>query len=200
MRRVGLLGGAFNPPHNGHLKLAHLALTHLALDELRFVPTAVSPHKPNEPTAAAARLELLRAALEATPYRIETEELDRAGVSYTVDTLDALSRREPGCAWILVMGTDQAAGLAAWRQIDRVLELASVAVAPRPGGQAEIPAPFLPRLRPAWSGAPGELVRLPSTELDLSSSGLREALPKRPSPDGLPPQVLAAIRRENLYR
>lgn len=200
IRRVGLLGGAFNPPHLGHLKLARLALDHLALDELRFVPTAVSPHKPTEPTAAASRLELLRAALEDTPFRIETAELDRAGVSYTVDTLDALSRREPDCAWILVMGTDQAAGLAGWRQIDRVLELASVAVAPRPGGQTELPAPFLPRLRPAWSGAPGELIQLPGTELDLSSSNLREALPKRPSPDGLPPQVLAAIRRENLYR
>lgn len=200
LRRVGLLGGAFNPPHLGHLKLAHLALAHLALDELRFVPTAVSPHKPSEPTAAAARLVLLLAALEDTPFRIETAELDRAGISYTVDTLDALSRREPDCAWILVMGADQAAGLAGWRRIDRILELASVAVAPRPGEQAEIPAALQSRLRTGWSGAPGELVQLPGTELDLSSSGLREALRKRPSPDGLPPQVLAAIRRENLYR
>lgn len=200
MRRVGLLGGAFNPPHVGHLKLARLALELLALDELRIVPTALSPHKATMAPAAPARLGLLEAALEGTPFRVEPLELDRGGVSYTVDTLEALALREPSCAWILVMGMDQAAGLPGWRRIDRIWELASVAAALRPG-EADPPAGLFPsRRRAAWSGAPGELVRLPGTDLDLSSTALREKLRSGGLPEGLPPQVLAAIRKENLYR
>jgi nicotinate-nucleotide adenylyltransferase len=200
MRRVGLLGGAFNPPHFGHLKLAHMARELLSLDELRFVPTARSPHKATEAPEAPLRLRMLRPALEDTPFGIETLELDRGGTSYTVDTLEALALREPGCTWVLVLGMDQVAGLPGWRRIDRIWELASVAAAQRPGDEDRIPATILSRLRPAWSGVPGELVPLPGTDLDLSSSALRQALLTGQIPVGIPPQVLAAIREENLYR
>jgi len=200
MRRVGLLGGAFNPPHNGHLKLAQLALEHLSLDELRFVPTARSPHKDTQAPDGSSRLNLLRAALDGTPFRIETLELDRGGTSYTVDTLEALTLQEPDCAWILVMGMDQASDLTGWRRIDRIWDLASAAVAPRPGQKSRIPEALLPRVCSAWSGAPGEWVQLPGTDLDFSSSFLRETLQQGQIPPGIPPQVLAAIRKENLYR
>jgi len=203
--RIGLLGGAFNPPHQGHLKLARLALAHLDLDELRFVPTAVSPHKadPGGP-GAEARLRLLSAALEGVDERcrIERLELARGGTSYTVDTLEALATREPGTAWILLMGSDQLAGLATWRRVARIFELASAAVALRPGAPFQLPN--IPGLHAAtiWSGQPGELVALPATELDLASSDLRERLQGAPleDPAGLPPQVLRTIRSENLYR
>jgi nicotinate-nucleotide adenylyltransferase len=203
--RIGLLGGAFNPPHEGHLKLARLALAHLGLDELRFVPTAVSPHKPDPGGPdAAARLHLLSEALRAFDprCRVEALELERGGTSYTVDTLEALAAREPGTAWILVMGSDQLPGLAAWKRPERVFQLASAAVALRPGA-AQV-APVLPGLRPAaaWSGGPGELVWLPATELDLASTDLRLRLAADPAhdPEGIPSQVMAAIRAENLYR
>lgn len=205
MRRVGLLGGAFNPPHEGHLKLARLALEHLGLDELRFVPTATSPHKPDPGgPGAEARLHLLAEALRAFDprCRVEALEVARGGTSYTVDTLEALSAREPGTAWILVMGSDQLPGLPAWRRPERIFQLASAAVALRPG--AAQAAPALPGLHAvaAWSGAPGELVWLPATDLDLASSELRRRLAADPAhdPDGIPTQVLAAIRAENLYR
>ena len=88
----------------------------------------------------------------------------------------------------------------AWHRPERIWELASIAVAGRPG-QAETLAPDLQSRRsPAWSGRPGELVLLPSTGLQLSSSTLREQLGRGETPDGLPPQVLAAILAENLYR
>jgi len=203
--RVGLLGGAFNPPHQGHLKLARLALAHLELDELRFVPTAISPHKadPGGP-GAEARLRLLSLALEGVDprCRIDPLEVVRGGTSYTVDTLETLCDREPGTAWILIMGSDQLPGLPRWRRPERIFELASVAVALRPG--APFQAPDLPGLHVtvAWSGRPGELVALPATELDLASSDLREHLHVTPdeAPAGLPPQVLRTIRSENLYR
>lgn len=203
--RIGLLGGAFNPPHEGHLKLARLALDYLDLDELRFVPTALSPHKPDPGGPdAQARLRLLSEALEAfdSRCRIETLEVERGGPSYTVDTLESLSGREPGTAWILIMGSDQLPGLPSWRRVERIFELASAAVALRPG------APFLVPQVPgvhsslSWSGNPGELVALPATELDLASTDLRERLRATPleDPEGVPPQVLGTIRSENLYR
>ncbi len=203
--RIGLLGGAFNPPHNGHLRLARLALDQLDLDELRFVPTALSPHKP-EPGGPdpEARLRLLAQALEGfdARCRVEFMEIERGGPSYTVDTLEALTAREPGTAWILIMGSDQLPGLPRWRQVARIFELASAAVALRPGAPGlDIQ---LPGLSPVsrWSGATGELVTLPGTNLDLASTDLRARLHASPlgDPDGLPPQVLRTIRSENLYR
>jgi nicotinate-nucleotide adenylyltransferase len=203
--RIGLLGGAFNPPHDGHLKLARLALEHLDLDELRFVPTALSPHKPDPGGPdAATRLRLLSEALEGfdARCRIEPMELERGGTSYTVDTLETLAVREPGVAWILIMGSDQLAGLSRWRHPGRIFELASAAAAVRPGTPFLVPDLPGVHLVPAWSGQPGELVALPATELDLASSGLRGRIQAAPQedPGGLPTQVLGTIRSENLYR
>jgi len=203
-RRVGLLGGAFNPPHDGHLKLARLALEHLDLDELRFVPTALSPHKPDPGGPdGPTRLRLLAGLLAEAGdrCRLETLEVDRGGTSYTVDTLEALTAREPGTGWILLMGSDQLAGLPRWHRAERIFQLASVAIAPRPG--VPLVEPGVP-LRPVerWSGRPGERVWLPPTDLDLASTALRDRLAADPArdPGGLPSQVLAAIRSENLYR
>jgi nicotinate-nucleotide adenylyltransferase len=203
--RIGLLGGAFNPPHEGHLKLARLALDHLALDELRFVPTAISPHKPDPGGPdALARLRLLGEALEGFDgrCRVETLEVDRGGASYAVDTLETLAGREPGTSWILIMGSDQLPGLPDWHRPERLFQLASAAVAMRPGAPFQVPnIPGL-LLSPTWSGKPGELVALPATELDLASTELRERLRTAPleDPRGVPPQVLGTIRSENLYR
>jgi nicotinate-nucleotide adenylyltransferase len=201
--RVGLLGGTFNPPHYGHLKLAEIALKELGLDQVRFIPTATPPHKPLPPRDpdGAVRLRLLGAALAAGgfPFLVEPLEVERGGTSFTVDTLEALSARE-ACAWIWLMGSDQLAGFPAWRRAGRVLELASLAVAPRPGCPLALPGILAGRERPRWSGAPGELVRLPGTGLDLASTDLREDLGRGGTPQGIPPQVMAAILRERQYR
>jgi len=201
MNRIGLLGGTFDPPHLGHLKLAELALQALALDEVRFIPNAAPPHKADT-GRAPARVRLLELALAATglPFRVETLELDRGGVSYTVETLETLATRE-GHAWIFLMGSDQLTAFPSWRRPARILELASLAVAPRPGyEQAEVPGLLADRVRPRWTGRPGELVWLPGTELDLASSRLRADLIRGLTPEGLPPEVMAAILRENQYR
>ncbi len=205
-RRAGLLGGTFNPVHYGHLKLAELALAALALDEVRFIPTATPPHKPvaaGDP-GGTARLRLLAEALGAgsgRPFTLEPLEVERGGPSFTVDTLEALAAREPGTAWIFLMGSDQLAGFPAWRRPERILELASLAVAPRPNAPCgPLPELLAGRERPGWSGRPGELVWLPGTDLDLASSALRDELGRGGIPGGIPPEVLAAILRENQYR
>ncbi len=127
MKRIGLLGGAFNPPHLGHLKLAKLALAHLGLDELRVLPAARSPLKPEGGPSPEARLTLTRAAFGGLDPRvtIDRTELDRGGTSYTVDTLEALRAAEPDSAFILVLGTDQLPILPKWHRVDRILQLAS---------------------------------------------------------------------------
>jgi nicotinate-nucleotide adenylyltransferase len=207
VRRVGLLGGAFNPPHEAHLKLARLALAHLDLDELRFVPTARSPHKPTPGDITdAQRLSLLDAAIAGLDPRVRIEplELERGGTSYTADTLETLSAREPDAAWILVLGSDQLPGLPRWRRVEAVFHLASIAVAERPGIPMDQPMRWpgdLPlSLVPHWSGGPGELVRLPSTELDLASSSLRDDLRHNRAIEGLPAPVARIIETENLYQ
>lgn len=203
MRRIGLLGGAFNPPHQAHLTLARLALDHLNLDELRFVPTARSPHKPTEGEVTdATRLALVQAAIAGFDprTRVEPIELERGGTSYTADTLEALHQREPDAAWILVLGSDQLPGLPKWRHAEVVFRLASLAVAERPGQGAAIPEGLPLHLVPAWSGQPGELVRLPSTESELSSTGLREDLRHGRATAGLPIAVTQIIRAGNLYQ
>ena len=207
MRRIGLLGGAFNPPHLGHLKLATLALAHLDLDELRIMPAGQSPLKPApEGVSSAQRLALVRAAFaELDPrIRLERHELDQPGPSYTADTLEALLAREPDAAFILVLGSDQLALLPQWRRVDRILQLAAVAMAPRPGAPDDLPEGFPGKVVEAWSGAPGEFVWLPGTDLNLASAVLRSKLAKGLAEgslvEALPPQVLAAISKENLYR
>lgn len=206
--RVGLLGGTFNPPHLGHLKLAEIALETLGLDQVRFVPTAAPPHKqflPGEPDGPA-RIRLLEKALAGSgrPFRVEPMEVERGGKSFTVDTLEALAAREPGNAWIFLMGGDQLPGFPSWRRPERVLELASLAVAPRPGepdpAGLRLHAILAGRVRARWSGGPGELVWLPGTDLDLASSDLREALGRGLAPAGIPPQVMAVILQEKRYR
>ena len=201
MKRVGLLGGTFDPPHLGHLKLAELALRALALDEVRFIPNAAPPHKA-APRSGLDRIRLLEPALASTglPLKVETLEVDRGGVSYTVETLETLATRE-GRAWIFLMGSDQLPAFPGWRRPARILELASLAVAPRPGyEQAAMPGLLAELVRPRWSGGPGELVWLPGTELDLASTRLRADLLRGLAPEGLPPEVMAAILRENQYR
>ena len=203
MRRVGLLGGAFNPPHEAHLKLARLALDHLGLDELRFMPSALSPHKPTPGDITdAQRLALLEAAVQGLDprTRVEPLEVERGGTSYTADTLEALSAREPEARWILVLGSDQLPGLPKWRRAETVFRLASLAVAARPGQEAALPEGLPLHRVAAWSGAPGELVALPSTDLDLASTALRDDLRHGRATHGLPGPVEALIRAGNLYQ
>jgi nicotinate-nucleotide adenylyltransferase len=130
--RVGVFGGTFDPVHVGHLAIALAALESVPLDRVLFVPARRSPLKDRDPLANVAdRVAMLDAAIANEPrFALSRIELERDGVSYTVDTLEAL--RTEG-ELFLILGSDALADLARWRSPDRIRELATILVAARPG-------------------------------------------------------------------
>jgi len=130
---AGLFGGSFDPPHLAHLALAQAALAQLALDELVWLPARQSPHKGGRlPASGADRVAMLQRLVDGEPrFRIDARELDRAGPSFTVDTLRELHAERPGVRWWLVIGQDQYARFDTWRHWREILALAGLAVAAR---------------------------------------------------------------------
>jgi nicotinate-nucleotide adenylyltransferase len=131
--RRGFLGGAFNPPHTGHLVLAQEALVQLGLDSVTLMPMGSAPHREIvQDPGAEVRLELCEAAV-AGDERLGASrmEVEREGPSYTVDTLRALKEEHPDDDLIWILGGDQAAKLRSWREPEAVLELATIAATDR---------------------------------------------------------------------
>jgi nicotinate-nucleotide adenylyltransferase len=131
--RIGVLGGAFNPPHVGHLVLAQEALVQLALDTVIFMPMGQAPHREiADDPGPEVRFELAEAAVAADErFSASRLEVDRDGPSYTVDTLEQLAKEHADDELVWILGGDQAAKLKGWREPERVLEVAMIAVAER---------------------------------------------------------------------
>ncbi len=191
--RVGILGGAFNPPHIGHLVCAQEALLQLALDKVVFVPVGQAPHREVEDDPGTdVRLELVELAI-ADDDRFESSriELDREGPSYTSDTLREMRRNAPDDEYFLILGGDQAAGLPDWHEPEEVLSLATVAVVERVNWTRNAIGIKIARLKSS------ERVRyLDMPLIQVSSSAIRSRVATgRPIrylvPDGVASYVLA---------
>lgn len=192
MRRIGLLGGTFDPPHVAHLAAAAAARHDLDLSEVWFVPAGSPPHKRARVVSPKpVRLALLQAALRGRRgFRAVTAELSRRGPSYTVDTLERFRRAHPNVEWWLVVGTDMLADLPNWRRPERVLELAGIAAVPRPGHPARWPRGLARRSF--------RIIDMPA--LALSSTELRARVGRGASiSDLVPAAVERLIRRLSLY-
>lgn len=133
--RIGIFGGSFNPVHLGHLVVAQDALEHMGLNRIIFLPAAQPPHKTAQPLAPASdRLEMLRLAVADDPrFEVSNDEIDRGGVSYTVDTLRRFHERYPTSALYFLVGGDTLRELHTWREIETVLQLAEIVTVGRPG-------------------------------------------------------------------
>lgn len=133
--RLGLLGGSFDPVHNGHLSLAQCCAEQAALDRVWFVPAAVQPFKRGGPVASDTdRVAMLRLAVAERPqFEVSTIEIDRGGVSYTAETLRAIAAAEPRAELFFLMGADAFADLPGWREPDEILRLAIPIVVARAG-------------------------------------------------------------------
>ena len=193
--RAGVLGGTFDPVHRGHLALAGAAREELALDEVLFVPAGQPWRKAGRIVAPAEhRLAMLRLALEGEQaFRVETLELEREGPSYTADTLEALRAARPDNELFLVLGEDALADLPNWVRPERILELATLAVASRANSQ-KAAADWLPGLeeRIVWLKMP--LVPVSATEI-RDRVRLGESIGEL-----VPPSVEAYIWEHGLYR
>jgi nicotinate-nucleotide adenylyltransferase len=136
MMRIGLYGGSFDPVHQGHLIVAECCREQARLDKVLFLPAAIPPHKQDRPlTEAAHRVEMLRLATGGHPaFAISTDEIDRGGVSYTVDTLARLAAAHPADELLLILGPDALADLPSWREPATILgrvEIIAVERAPQ---------------------------------------------------------------------
>ncbi len=171
--RLGLFGGTFDPVHYGHLLLAETARESICLDQVWFVPAAVPPHKQSKQIAdAARRVEMLRLATAGhAAFDLTTLEIDRGGVSYTVDTLEFLKQEDPARELFLLLGTDSLVDLPTWHQPGRICELAQLIIARR-SGTDEVD---LTELRNCLAGRQNRLVvhQIEMPRIDLSSSEIR---------------------------
>lgn len=131
-RRIGVFGGAFDPPHLAHRALLETALSELKLDVLHVLPTGDAWHKPRQLTDAKHRLAMVRLAFgDVQGICIDSREITRAGPSYTIDTLREIAAEAPGSELFLIMGADQAAALTSWREWQAIVQLAIICVAIR---------------------------------------------------------------------
>ena len=144
MKRIGLFGGTFDPVHNAHVALARSALVDLQLDAVRWIPAGQPWQKDRQVTDAAHRAAMVQLAIAGEPrFVLDRIEIDRAGPSYTLDTVRALQQREPGTEWVLIIGQDQYAGLHTWNQWQELLTRVTLAVANRPGAAPAVHADVL---------------------------------------------------------
>jgi nicotinate-nucleotide adenylyltransferase len=198
-RRTAVMGGTFNPPHLGHLVCAQEALTALELDSVVWIPVNTPPHKelPDD-IGVHRRLELCRLAVAGEPrFSVSALEAARPGPSYTVDTLEALHAQSPGDELTFIVGGDMAHSLPAWRDPERVVRLAGLAVAERAGiGRREI----LERLS-SIQGAVEAVRFFDMPRMDISSSLVRRRVAAgRPIRYLVPESVAQYIEQESLYR
>jgi nicotinate-nucleotide adenylyltransferase len=196
--RLGVLGGAFNPPHVGHLLLAQEARFQLGLDEVLLMVTGRAPHKEIEDDPGAeVRLEMARLAVDGEGG-VEASDLEvrRDDVSYSYRTLELLAEEEPERDLYLLLGADMAAGLAGWKEPERVVELASLGVVPRPGVGLGAVDSALDRL-----GASGRAEIIDMPLCGASSTTVRQrAREGRPLRHLVPDAVVGLIEERGLYR
>jgi nicotinate-nucleotide adenylyltransferase len=185
---VGLLGGSFDPIHHGHLLIAQAVLEALELDSLRFVPAREQPFKRGRheatPEQRAAMVAL--AIVDEPRFALERAELERPGPSYTVDTLRALTVRDPGVELVLLVGADAAAELASWREAEEIPRLARVAAFARAGAAVRAGPPI-------W-----RTVAVPT--IDISATAVRERVRQGlPIRWWVPEAVARYVAAEGLY-
>ena len=200
--RLGLLGGTFDPVHYGHLLLAEFCREQCRLDEVWFVPAAVPPHKQTAPpTAAAQRIEMLELALGGYPELVVSRlEIDRGGVSYTVDTLEALRAEEPSRELFFLMGADSLADLPTWHRPADICRHAMPIVVRR-AGAPEPDFAVLSNLVPAERLAQIRAQHVEMPRFDLSSSEMRRRVAQGQSIRFQTPRAVEKyIEAHDLYR
>lgn len=190
--RLGIFGGSFDPPHLGHLLVATDALEALGLDTVVFVPAANQPLKADHAVASTTQRLAMVQALIAGDARLAVDpvEVERGGLSYSVDTVEHFARQFPAAERFFLIGADVVSTMGNWRAPDRIAELARIVVLRR-GDEAV----------PGVTGVPGGATVLATRRIDVSSTEIRERVRQGKSVRGFVPDAVASyIAAEQLYR
>lgn len=182
--RVGIFGGTFDPPHVGHIVAAREVAEAVELERVLWVPASIPPHKKHRVlTPGAVRRRMVEAAVESDPrFELCDVELERGGVSYTVDTLRILGAEHPEWSLVLIVGADLVAGMSGWKEPEAIARLAELVVMSR--------------------GEPDQRGRVVAvTRVDVSSSRVRRRVRERKAVrDMVGTRVMSIIESEGLYR
>ncbi|MGN1030112.1 MAG: nicotinate (nicotinamide) nucleotide adenylyltransferase [Butyricicoccaceae bacterium] len=197
MMRIGIMGGTYNPPHIGHMHAAQCAREALKLDALYLIPAGIPPHKklPDGSATTEQRIEMTRLAARDVPgAQVLTIEAERAGASYTVDTLGELTAAQPDARFYLIMGTDMLLTFDTWRQPERIAQLCTLAVVARSERDRAAIAEKAQELKNTIN-AQIEIIRCEA--LPMSSTEIRASAENCARMTA--PQVFAYIRENKLY-
>ena len=198
-RKIGVFGGAFDPPHNAHVALAQTAIHELELDRLHAIPTGNAWHKARSLSAAEHRLAMAKLAFAGLPsVVVDDREIKRPGPTFSVDTLQALQAENPGAQLYLMMGSDQFAAFKQWHEWQLILKVAIICIAAR----ADIywPEDLFDTLKQAEN----RVLRLPMPENPVSATHIRQLLSgglgeNQAIAHLLPPPVASYIAQHQLY-
>lgn len=183
--RIGILGGTFDPVHNAHLALARVALEQLGLEKLLWMPTGAPAYRKPAVAPGGDRVAMLKLALAAEPrYAIDERELRPGASGYTVDSVSALRREQPGARFVLLMGSDQYEKRATWHRWPELEKRCEIAVVARPGSRVD-----------------AGVLALPMTPSPVSASEIRARVARGEDISAVVPRAVADyIREKGLYR
>ncbi|HEX9656973.1 MAG TPA: nicotinate-nucleotide adenylyltransferase [Bacteroidota bacterium] len=190
--KTGIFGGTFDPPHTGHLIVAEHMREAAGLDRIIFVPSAISPHKQHQVTSSPThRLAMLRLSIaDHPPFAVSSSEIERGGISFTIDTLMNLREIFVDDALSLIIGMDNLVDFQEWKEPKKILEVAQLLVMTRPDVEAAT-SPSLPK---------GAFSVYPVPAIDLSSREIRRRVSEGLSVHYMvPPAVEAYIKNHQLY-
>jgi nicotinate-nucleotide adenylyltransferase len=202
MSPMGIFGGTFDPVHYGHLRTAFEMLQALRFNEVRFIPCGDPPHRGKTYAKAALRLEMVKKAIAGQPgFVADDRELQRAGPSYSVDTLTALRQEFPRRSLALMIGMDAFLGLPKWHQWRDILTLAHIVIAHRPGWRAPDMGPLgellaergTHRIDDLHETTAGHIYIHDVTQLEISSTDIRELIAGGRDPIFLMPDDVRSV-------
>ena len=197
MQRIGLMGGSFNPIHNGHLNMARAALDGGFVDRVLFLPSGDPPHKRQGVVDKAHRLAMVELAAEGFDRAdVCRMEIEREGKTYTVDTLTQLTSEHPDERYVYLIGADTLVTLHTWRRPEDVVRLCALLVAQRPGEDNAA----LMQAAAYWRARGAQIDFMPIEPMDVSSTQIRALAANGESLEGLVPAAVGAyIRAHGLY-
>jgi nicotinate-nucleotide adenylyltransferase len=207
---IGILGGTFDPIHNGHLRTALDVQQCLSLDEVRFIPCGEPPHRVAPVATPLQRLTMVRAAIATQEkFTLDDREIKRKGPSYMVDTLTSLKQDFGNVSLCLIVGTDAFNGLEQWHRWQQIFELANIAVMQRPAikGHNELNKRLLSLLKHRIMDTDdfkrsqsGGIAFVPVTQMDISATKIRQDWQQGKDIQFLlPDSVLTLIRQQHIY-